>query len=113
MPLCVFELKRQGLALTAEDEAQGLSYANLLQPRFPLVVITNGDETRFLESHNGKTWQPSSPSEEGSLALLARIDIALRETAKLADDIRHPWAEEVRSECIAPALQKIFACQTE
>jgi hypothetical protein len=63
-PLCVLELKRSGAALTAEDEAQGLSYANLLRPRFPLVVVTNGEETRFLESHTSNAWQPSSPSEQ-------------------------------------------------
>ena len=62
-PLCVFELKRKGVALTADDDAQGLSYANLLRPRFPLVVITNGDETRFLEAHSGSSWQPSSTPE--------------------------------------------------
>jgi Type I restriction enzyme R protein N terminus (HSDR_N) len=63
-PLCVFELKRKGMALTSEDAGQGLSYANLIRPPFPLVVVTNGEETRFLESHNGKAWQPSSRSEQ-------------------------------------------------
>jgi hypothetical protein len=48
--------------------------------------------------------------DENSLALLARIDIALRETAKLADDVRRPWAERL-AERIAPALREALACE--
>jgi hypothetical protein len=51
--------------------------------------------------------------DEGSLALLTRVDIALREMAKLADDVKRPWAEKVRSERIAPALEKALACEME
>ncbi|WP_456763170.1 hypothetical protein [Bradyrhizobium sp. USDA 4011] len=48
-PLAVLELKRKGSALTEADVEQGLSYASVIRPRFPLVVVTNGDETRILE----------------------------------------------------------------
>ena len=62
-PLAVFELKRQGSELTADDDAQGLSYAKVMDPPYPLVVITNGDETRILASHTGQPWTPDDPSE--------------------------------------------------
>ena len=41
-PLAVLELKRGGLALGADDDDQGLSYARVLHPQPPLVVVTNG-----------------------------------------------------------------------
>ena len=50
VPLAVLELKREGLALTQDDEAQGRSYALLVQA--PILVITNGDETRIYQTHN-------------------------------------------------------------
>ena len=48
--LAVLELKREGLALTQDDEAQGRSYALLVQA--PILVITNGVETRIYQTHN-------------------------------------------------------------
>jgi Type I restriction enzyme R protein N terminus (HSDR_N) len=70
-PLAVFELKRQGLELTPDDEAQGLSYAKVMTPPFPLVVVTNGGETRILAAHSGEAWQPATPSEEEFSKLVA------------------------------------------
>ena len=49
-PLAVLELKREGLALTSDDEAQGRSYALLAQA--PIVVITNGTDTRIFQTHD-------------------------------------------------------------
>jgi hypothetical protein len=69
-PLAVFELKRQGSALSREDEAQGLSYAKVMDPPYPLVVITNGDETRRLAAHTGEPWQPETQSEEAFAKLV-------------------------------------------
>ncbi len=63
-PLAVFELKRQGHALTPDDELQGLSYAKVMTPPFPLVVLSNGDVTRILAAHSGAIWEPETPSEE-------------------------------------------------
>ena len=40
------ELKRPGSLLTTDDDEQGLSYARMLHPRPPLVVVTNGQATR-------------------------------------------------------------------
>jgi hypothetical protein len=48
--------------------------------------------------------------DEGSLALLTRVNIALRETAKLADDVRRPWAQRMLAEHISPALNKALQC---
>lgn len=49
-PLAVLELKREGEALKAADEAQGASYA--LLARAPLVVVTNGSDTRLFQTHD-------------------------------------------------------------
>jgi hypothetical protein len=62
-PLAVLELKRKGVTLTTADESQGLSYARMLHPRPPLVVVTNGDDVRRLEVHSGEEWLPETPSE--------------------------------------------------
>jgi hypothetical protein len=69
-PLAVFELKRQGSVLTGEDESQGLSYAKVMNPPYPLVVVTNGDETRILATHTGKPWEPETPSEDAFAKLV-------------------------------------------
>lgn len=57
-PLSVLELKRNGVQLTDDDAGQGLSYARMLVPSPPLVIVTNGDDTRLFETHTGKTWSP-------------------------------------------------------
>jgi hypothetical protein len=64
------------------------------------------------EGPEQETWIQEA-LDEGSLALLTRVDIALRETAKLADDVLRPWAERVRTERIAPALQGALARELE
>jgi type I site-specific restriction endonuclease len=62
-PLAVFELKRPGLELTADDEAQGLSYAKVMDPPYPLVIITNGDDTRIRRRTRES---PGSPKRDRS-----------------------------------------------
>ncbi|NHF68424.1 type I restriction enzyme HsdR N-terminal domain-containing protein [Xanthomonas hortorum] len=57
-PLAVLELKRAGLPLTADDEDQGWSYAALVMA--PLVVISNGADTRILRTHDRVTLSESS-----------------------------------------------------
>lgn len=53
-PLAIFEFKRPDLELQEKDGDQGLSYARLLKPKMaPLVVITNGAETRILDTFTG------------------------------------------------------------
>ena len=55
-PLAVIELKRQDLALTNADREQAQSYANQLTPRPPLVVVTNGTDTRVWNANTGEPW---------------------------------------------------------
>ena len=64
--LAVLELKREGLSLTQDDEAQGRSYALLAQA--PLLVITNGVDTRIYQTHD--------------MALLAGEDVDATEIAR-------------------------------
>ncbi|MGY3585698.1 hypothetical protein ACVIGB_005247 [Bradyrhizobium sp. USDA 4341] len=47
--------------------------------------------------------------EGAFLALLARLDIALRETAKLVDDVRRPWAERVLSQLVSTGIERCIA----
>jgi hypothetical protein len=71
-PLAVFELKRPGVKLTNEDNEQGLSYARVLHPRPPLVVISNGAAVRILETETGRPWQPETMSEMTLATLIER-----------------------------------------
>lgn len=82
-PLAILELKRPGSTLTEDDEAQGLSYARLVQPPAPLVVVTNGTDVTILETSTGKSWQPKTANEEAFKAILTQ-------TSRVASaDIRH------------------------
>ncbi len=62
--LAVLELKRPGLPLSVEDNEQGLSYARVLFPSPPLVVVTNGLEFRLLETHTGQEWKPAERTDQ-------------------------------------------------
>jgi Type I restriction enzyme R protein N terminus (HSDR_N) len=62
-PLAVLELKRQGTGITDDDDAQGLSYARVLHPQPPLVVVTDGYQTRILETYTGDPWKAENRSE--------------------------------------------------
>ncbi|WP_416759379.1 hypothetical protein ACNI65_21955 [Roseateles sp. So40a] len=70
-PLAVLELKREGIELTEDDDAQGLSYARLLTAMPPLVVVTNGKDIRFIETYTGKPWLPTQASEQAFHQLIA------------------------------------------
>ena len=83
-PLAVLELKRGGLAIDAEDDAQGLSYAGILYPRPPLVVITNGSVVKFLETHTGKEWLPEKRSEEAFTTLVRSATLAATHDLRVA-----------------------------
>lgn len=58
--LAVVELKREDKTLTDADRKQGLSYANQIIPRPPLVMVTNGRETRLYHSTSGELWVPDT-----------------------------------------------------
>jgi hypothetical protein len=100
-PLAVVELKRGGKALSADDEEQGLSYARMLHPRPPLVVVTNGSETRIFETHTGEKWEPSDPSDAELKKLIeAASRVANVDTKRAVEVLLGPgskvWADAVR-----------------
>jgi len=76
--LAVLELKREGLALSLEDEAQARSYARVVDPMAPIVVVTNGADT----------WVSNTVTKERLADLPASMDIAalFANAAKLAAD---------------------------
>lgn len=85
-PLAVVELKREDLELTHADYEQAQSYANQLTPRPPLVVVTNGSDTRIYDANSGHPWS----GEQDAASAVARL---LANAAKLAAaDMR--WATE-------------------
>ena len=45
--LAILELKKPGHPITEDDAKQGLSYARLLDPSAPFVVVSNGDYTKL------------------------------------------------------------------
>ena len=55
-PLAVVEVKRENLKLTNADYEQAQSYANQVTPRPPLVIVTNGSDTRIYDASTGKPW---------------------------------------------------------
>lgn len=69
-PLAVLELKRPDVSLTKEDDQQGLSYARVLFPSPPLVLVSNGKDSRLLETHTGRQWQATDRNEKAVEALL-------------------------------------------
>lgn len=70
-PLAVIEVKREDQKLTQGAFVQAQSYANLLNPRPPLVVITNGLETCVYDSHSGDQWDAGDDASGAVQKLLA------------------------------------------
>ena len=85
-PLAVVELKREDLALTPADYEQAQSYANQLTPRPPLVVVTNGRNTRIYDANTGQLWS----GEQDAANAVARLFANAATLA--AADMR--WATE-------------------
>ena len=83
-PLAILELKRPGSLLTADDDAQGLSYARLLTPQAPLVVVTNGLDCRLIETHTGQPWLPEEKSEATFADLVQSASLASTRDLKVA-----------------------------
>jgi hypothetical protein len=94
-------LKRAGVPLDSDDDAQGLSYARVLHPQPPLVVVTNGSDVRILETHSGQEWQPADNSSEGlsklikSAAAVASSDLKAAVSTLMGSDPQI-WAQAVR-----------------
>lgn len=86
-PLAVIELKREDKPLTLDDLRQGQSYANILVPHPPLVIVSNGNETWVRQAHDGETL----PEELHGAAMIEKI---FENIGKLAA-ADNSWAIEV------------------
>jgi len=51
--LFVVEIKAQGVELTDADRIQGLTYARLLEPMAPYVLLSNGERTMVFDTISG------------------------------------------------------------
>ena len=101
-PLAVLELKRNGVNLTDNDRDQGLSYARMLHPRPPLVIVTNGKELSILATHTGENWEPTNPSEDELAKLIMAVcHIAEAEIKNAVEVLLGPsstiWATAIRA----------------
>lgn len=100
-PLAVLELKRKGIPIEPDDDAQGISYARVLNPMAPLVVVTNGQDVRLLETHTAKEWAPKEPSEKTLADLIRSASSAASHNLKTAVNTlmgSNPdvWAQAIR-----------------
>ena len=96
-PLLVLELKRKGLGVTQEDVEQGLSYARVMHPRPPLVLATDGNKKRIVETHTGADWTPTDRDGKAVKALLDNVamvaaDDMKRAVSRLLSDDPALWA---------------------
>ncbi|WP_170229372.1 type I restriction enzyme HsdR N-terminal domain-containing protein [Polyangium fumosum] len=82
-PRIVFELKAPGVALQDADVIQGRSYALHLPEVAPLVVVTNGADTRIIQAYDGA---PLDPGIAGAQALEASIAAGARRAAHDVDE---------------------------
>jgi hypothetical protein len=69
--LAILELKKPGQPLDADDVAQGLSYARVLHPRPPIVVVSNGTDTHCYNTHTGDLLNGGLPGEADFAGLMA------------------------------------------
>ena len=85
-PLAVLELKRPGLDLSIEDQEQGLSYARVMFPSPPLVLVSNGQDSILLATHTGKQWDATATSDQAVAELLKSAARVSEESIKAAVD---------------------------
>lgn len=96
-PLLVLELKRKGLGVSQDDVDQGLSYARVMYPRPPLVLATDGNKKRIIETHTGADWTPADRDGKAVKALLDNVamvaaDDMKRAVSRLLSDDPALWA---------------------
>ncbi|MCX4239496.1 hypothetical protein [Paraliomyxa miuraensis] len=100
--VAILELKRPGIDLTDDDRDQGLSYARLLTPMPPLVILSNGTTTKFYKTIDGTPWEQSSIDHEvfaklitgASAVAAAARDEAIRSLLGANPDV---WADFLRT----------------
>lgn len=110
--LAVFELKRPGLPLTEADSEQALSYARVLHPRPPLVVLSNGTDTEIYATHTGKPWEPETPNEEQLAQLIAAANQVSVTGLKNALDVLLNPAGDLWPQAISAATGAMIAENT-
>ena len=98
----LFELKRPDLSLTDDDIAQGISYARLHEPMIPIVVVTNGAETRIYSSYDQSEIGDNSLDEQRIVKIIAssakQAQTARAETIRsLLEGSPDAWAGALRS----------------
>ncbi|RLU09106.1 hypothetical protein CS078_13200 [Pseudomonas prosekii] len=104
--LAILELKREGVSLDEGDEKQALSYAKMLVPSPPLVVLTNGSDTRFFETHTGAKWEPTARDDKAFIGLVSKVSKVAQDDLKLAIDTlmgtdSRIWTQAIRSLSVA------------
>jgi hypothetical protein len=72
-PLAVLEVKRETIDLQKADYEQAQSYANMLTPRPPLVIVSNGTDTRVYDSNAGLPLTPGLDIDATVANLLANV----------------------------------------
>jgi hypothetical protein len=97
-PIAILELKRETVPLSGDDAAQGLSYARLTAPMTPLVVVSNGKETRIYITYSGDLWEPTERTEMELRQRLANVGRVAAADLKDAVDVlmesgKGHWAE--------------------
>jgi hypothetical protein len=83
-PLAVLEFKRPGLELQSDDFKQGRSYARMLDPSPPLVVVTNGAQTQVRSAHSGEEIGYEDISEQRVASLFQAAAAAAQSDIKEA-----------------------------
>lgn len=68
--LAILELKKPSRPLDDDDIAQGLSYARVLHPRPPIVIVSNGTDTRTFATETGNLLSNGLPIEKDFAALM-------------------------------------------
>ncbi|MEK8020400.1 MAG: type I restriction endonuclease, partial [Candidatus Parabeggiatoa sp.] len=71
-PFAIFELKKPDLPLKDEDRDQGISYARLLTPMPPLVIISNGTDTQFYQTYDKTPWKATKLDEQDIQSILTQ-----------------------------------------
>ncbi len=77
-PLFVVELKAEEEELTDEDRRQGLSYARLIEPMAPWVLVSNGRHTQIYDTVTGKQANDLEKSRLEGLSPDLDSELALR-----------------------------------
>ncbi len=51
--ICVFEVKRDSVVISADDIAQAVSYGSLVKPTVPFCIVTNGENSVIVDTISG------------------------------------------------------------